>query len=58
MDITAAVLSAMGTQAPFTDSKPLAVERIRLDRPGPGEVLVRIGGPTPVITVVQTTLAG
>src|SRR6476646_6256394 len=42
MDITAAVLSAMGAQAPFTDSKPLAVERIRLDRPGPGEVLVRI----------------
>src|SRR6478735_9898588 len=42
MDITAAVLSAIGAQAPFTDSKPLAVERIRLDRPGPGEVLVRI----------------
>jgi alcohol dehydrogenase len=42
MDITAAVLSAIGAQAPFTDSKPLTVERIQLDRPGPGEVLIRI----------------
>src|ERR1700756_3608156 len=42
MEIKAAVLSAMGVDAPYVSSKPLCVERLQLDGPGPGEVLVRI----------------
>ena len=29
--------------APYAKSKPIAIETIDLDAPGPGEVLVRIG---------------
>ncbi len=42
MNIAAAVLGAMGTQSPYAKSKPLAIEKLLLDAPGPGEVLVRI----------------
>src|SRR6478752_4055715 len=42
MEIKAAVLSAMGAEAPYTASKPLTIERLQLGGPGPGEVLVRI----------------
>lgn len=42
MEIKAAVLNAMGVQAPYTESKPLTIETLNLDEPGPGEVLVRI----------------
>ena len=42
MNINAAVLQSMGAAAPYTDSKPLIIEKLELDQPGPGEVLVRI----------------
>ena len=42
MKTRAAVLNAMGAAAPYAVSKPLAIEELELDPPGPGEVLVRI----------------
>src|SRR5918992_132522 len=42
MKIRAAVLSEMGAEAPYAASKPLVIETIELDPPGPGEVLVKI----------------
>ena len=42
MQTAAAVLGAMGAEAPFGSSKPLAIETLELAPPGPGEVLVRI----------------
>ena len=38
----AAVLRSMGTDRPYADSRPLSIETVRLDPPGPGEVLVGI----------------
>ena len=32
----------MGAPAPFSESRPLAIETVDLDPPGPGEVLVKI----------------
>jgi alcohol dehydrogenase len=42
MKIKAAVLRAMGAPAPYAQSKPLSIEEVELDPPGPGEVLVRV----------------
>ena len=42
MKIKAAVLGAMGASSPYATSRPLAIETLELDPPGPGEVLVRI----------------
>jgi alcohol dehydrogenase len=42
MEIKAAVLSAMGAAPPYASSKPLTIESLELDPPGPGEVLVRV----------------
>jgi alcohol dehydrogenase len=42
MKIKAAVLNAMGAKPPYATSKPLSVEEVELDPPGPGEVLVKI----------------
>jgi len=42
MKIRGAVLHAMGATTPYTQSKPLAIEAVELDAPGPGEVLVKI----------------
>ena len=42
MDIRAAVLRASGLPRPYADSRPLAIETVRLDPPGPGEVRVAI----------------
>ncbi|MFC9971614.1 zinc-dependent alcohol dehydrogenase family protein [Spirillospora sp. NPDC127200] len=39
----AAVLVEAGRPAPYADSRPLEVTDLRLDRPGPGELLVRVG---------------
>jgi alcohol dehydrogenase len=41
--IKAAVLGAIGAVPPYASSKPLTIEDVELDPPGPGEVLVRIG---------------
>jgi Zn-dependent alcohol dehydrogenase len=42
MKIRAAVLNAMGAAAPYAESKPLAIERLELEAPGPGEILVKM----------------
>lgn len=43
MQTRAAVLKASPAAAPFADSKPLVIETVELDPPGPEEVLVKIG---------------
>lgn len=42
MDIRGAVLRDMSRPTPYTESKPLQIETITLDEPGPGEVLVKV----------------
>jgi alcohol dehydrogenase len=42
MRIKAAVLREIGRPAPYASSRPLVIEDLELDPPGPGEVLVRI----------------
>ncbi len=42
MKIKAAVLRAMGASAPYAKSRPLSIEEVELDPPGPGEVLVKV----------------
>ena len=42
MKIRAAVLREMGANHPYAESRPLRIETLDLDPPGPGEVLVRI----------------
>jgi alcohol dehydrogenase len=42
MKVKAAVLEAMGAAHPYAQSKPLKIEELDLDPPGPGEILVRI----------------
>lgn len=42
MKMTAAVLYQGGLPRPYLDSKPLVIENVEIDRPGPGEVLVEI----------------
>jgi alcohol dehydrogenase len=42
MKIRAAVLNAMGAAPPYSETKPLSVETVELDDPGPGEVLVKM----------------
>ena len=38
----AAILTEMGRPRPYATSKPLVVEEVQLDPPGPGELLMRI----------------
>lgn len=42
MRIQAAVLGAIGAPSPYAVSRPLTIQQLELDPPGPGEVLVRI----------------
>ncbi len=42
MEIKAAVLDAVGAAPPYASSKPLAIDTLQLDPPGPGEVLIRM----------------
>ena len=42
MKTRAAVLREMGLPTPYASSKPLTIENVSLDAPGPDEVLVRI----------------
>ncbi|MEJ0071410.1 MAG: zinc-dependent alcohol dehydrogenase family protein [Pseudomonadota bacterium] len=44
MRMTAAVLYDQGKPRPYADSKPLVIEEVELDPPGPGELLIEIGG--------------
>src|SRR3954447_8319392 len=43
MKVRGAVLREMGAAAPYAESRPLAVQELVLDGPGPGELLVRVG---------------
>ena len=38
----AAILHEMGMSRPYANSKPLLVEDVSLDPPGPGELLIKI----------------
>ena len=38
----AAILTEMGRSRPYANSKPLVVEEVHLDPPGPGELLIKI----------------
>jgi alcohol dehydrogenase len=42
MQTTAAILRTMGAARPYADSRPLSIETVTLDAPGPGEVRVAI----------------
>jgi alcohol dehydrogenase len=42
MKTTAAVLYEMERPAPYAESKPLRIEEVTLDGPGPGEVLIEV----------------
>ncbi len=42
MKVRAAVLRESGITRPYTESRPLAIETVTLERPGRGELLVRI----------------
>ena len=42
MKTPAAVLREIGLPAPYAQSRPLSIEEVELDPPGPGEVLVRV----------------
>ncbi len=42
MKITGAVLDEIGRPRPYADSKPIVIQELELDEPGPGELLVRI----------------
>jgi alcohol dehydrogenase len=44
MKMKAAVLRQFDAKQPFAKSKPISIEEITLDPPGPNEVLVKIGG--------------
>ena len=43
MRVHAAVLTQIGAEPPYAASSPLRLEELELRRPGPGEVLVRVG---------------
>ncbi len=43
MKMKAAVLRRFDAPQPFAESKPLSIEEVNLDPPGPNEVLVKIG---------------
>jgi alcohol dehydrogenase len=43
IETRAAVLVESGRPAPYADSRPLEITSLRLDPPGPGELLVRVG---------------
>ncbi len=42
MRIKAAVLHAMGIERPYDQTRPLVIEEVELEKPGAGEVLVKI----------------
>ncbi|MFD9739875.1 zinc-dependent alcohol dehydrogenase family protein [Umezawaea sp. NPDC059074] len=43
MTVRAAVLLETGRPAPYAESRPIEVQDLVLDPPGPGEVLIRVG---------------
>jgi alcohol dehydrogenase len=42
MKIRAAVLREMGLSRPYAESRPVVIDEVELDPPGPGEVLVKV----------------
>ncbi|PRY37447.1 zinc-dependent alcohol dehydrogenase family protein [Umezawaea tangerina] len=43
MTVRAAVLTELGLPGPYADSRPIRVQELALDPPGPGEMLVKVG---------------
>ena len=43
MKVRAAVLETMGASAPYAQSRPLKIQEVDLEGPGPGEILIRMG---------------
>ena len=44
MRMTACVVREGGAAQPFAETKPISVEEVELEGPGPNEVMVKIGG--------------
>ena len=44
MKVKAAVLWEQGRPRPYAESRPMTIEEIDLDPPGPGEILIEVGG--------------
>jgi Zn-dependent alcohol dehydrogenase len=42
MIVRGAVLREMGLPSPYAESRPLRIEEVKLDPPGPGELLIRV----------------
>ena len=42
MNVRGAVLREMGAEKPYAETRPLAIDELELDGPGPGELLVRV----------------
>ncbi len=42
MRMKAAVLHAQGLPRPYAETKPMQIEEVELEAPGPGEVLIEI----------------
>ncbi|MDN6530162.1 MAG: alcohol dehydrogenase catalytic domain-containing protein, partial [Brevibacterium sp.] len=42
MKIRGAVLRDMGAQRPYAQTRPMSIEDLDLDGPGPGEILIRL----------------
>ena len=42
MKVRTAVLREMGAERPYAQSRPLSIEEVELDPPGPGELLIRV----------------
>ena len=57
MKIKAAVLRAMGAPAPYAQSKPLSIEEVELDPPGPDEVLVKVAAADCAIPIFPSSTA-
>ena len=44
MKVKAAVLWEQGRPRPYAETRPMTIEEIDLDGPGPGEILIEVGG--------------
>src|SRR5690349_22543944 len=43
MKVRTALLREMGAEPPYAETRPLEIAELRLDAPGPGELLVKVG---------------
>ena len=54
MKMKAAVLYEQGLPHPYAESKPLRIEEVDLEKPGEGEVLVKVAGAGPCHSDLST----